>query len=62
MPDHRQREYDDINVQEQEKDVLNDPHHVHIDAMPPCNGLVPGICNWGALEYRGKDLRYADSN
>ena len=61
FPDHGQREYDDIDVQDQEKYVLNDPHDVYINAMP-FYGLVPGVCNGRALEYRWKDLRDGDSN
>ena len=62
IPDHRQRECDNIDIQDQEKNILDDPHDVYIDAVPSCNAFVPGVCNRRALKCRGKDLRYTDSN
>ena len=61
IPYHRQWEYEDIDIQDQYKKVLNDPNDVHIDAVSSHNGLTPGICNGCALECRRKCLRHADS-
>ena len=62
IPDHGQWQYDDVDIQYQEENVLNDPHDMYIDAMPSHDGFVPGILDRRALEDRGKDLRHADSN
>ena len=57
VPDGRQRKHHDVYIHDEDQDVLNDVHHVRVNATSSANSLIPNISYGPTFDYGRHDLR-----